>query len=203
MIIGDPKVFAIESEISRAFERPSTMALGFFVIHIAGRRFGVRSPEATLLACSYGEVGDRIDRRGSHTAGFVIEPAGRIADAVRDAIYAPDEEEMRLFGLSQAELSDRIHSSHLLWAPDGDEAFDDRSYVIHFDAGDRVRLIGFRSRDADYHHDPATLAEMWIDAGAFYGVLARWHLQFHAEWQAAPKEKEEPNQPPASGGAPS
>jgi hypothetical protein len=197
MIVGDPTIFALESGISRAFERSGALALGFFVIHIAGRRFGVRSPEATLLACSHGEVRDRIDRRGWHIAAFAIESASEIADAVRTAIYAPEEEGKRLFGFSQPELSEQVHSSHLLWAPDGDEAFNDSSHVVHFDAGDRVRLIGFKSREVDYRHDPATLTDIWLDADAFYGVLSRWHSQFHAEWLAAPKfPEEESNQAP-------
>ena len=35
----------------------------------------------------------------------------------------------------------------LVSAPDGDEAFDDGSYVLQFDVGDRVRLIAFKRPD--------------------------------------------------------
>ena len=52
MIIGDPKVFAIESCISIAYEELGARALGFFVIHIGGRCYGVREPDATWLACT-------------------------------------------------------------------------------------------------------------------------------------------------------
>lgn len=190
MIVGDSSTFALESGLSCAFEAPGKLALGYFSIHIADCCFGVREPDATLMACSHNEVGNRIGRRGLHTASFAIEPAGEIADAVRKAIYAPEEEGKRLLGLSQKELADRIYSNHLLWAPDGDEAFDDGSFVIHFDAGERVRLIGFKSRETSYEHDPATLAEVWTDSGLFYDVLSRWHSQFLTEWRAAMKHPE-------------
>ena len=45
-----------------------------------------------------------------------------------------------------------------MWAPDGDEPFDDASYVLQFDVKDRVRLIAFKSSEG-YLHDPATLSD--------------------------------------------
>jgi hypothetical protein len=56
MIVGDPSVFAIESEITRAYERLSFRALGYFVIYVCGRSYGVRAPDATMLACSFDAV---------------------------------------------------------------------------------------------------------------------------------------------------
>ncbi len=37
-----------------------------------------------------------------------------------------------------------VWDSKLMWAPDGDEAFDDGSYVLQIDSGSLVRLIGFK-----------------------------------------------------------
>jgi hypothetical protein len=56
MICGDPSTFAIESNISRAFHRLSSRALGRFTVHLRGRRYGVFEPDATLLACSLDEI---------------------------------------------------------------------------------------------------------------------------------------------------
>lgn len=193
MIIGDPSTFAIESGTTRAYERLSFRALGYFLIHIRGHCFGVRAQDASMLACSLGEVESRIARRGSHTAPFVTESGGDIADAIRVAIYAPEEEERRLFGMSQAELSTILCSQHLIWAPDGDEAFDDGSSVLQFDAGDRVRLIGFRSGE-NCLYDPATLSDLWLDASVFYETLDQWRRSFLAEWRAAQKISEEEDQ---------
>ena len=72
MIIGSPVTFAIESEISRAYAMVGARALGFFVLLIAGERYGVRAPDASLLACSLDEVELRLSRRGSHIAPFAI-----------------------------------------------------------------------------------------------------------------------------------
>lgn len=170
MIVGDRSTFAVESAITKAYARLSFRALGFFVIYVGGRRYGVYKPDATLLACSFDEVGNRIARRGEHAAPFAAElDAGKIADAVRNAIYAekPDES---FFGNPRSEFRDLIYSNHLLWAPDGDEAFDDGSYVLQFDVEDRVRLIAFKT-DEGYRHDPKTLSAVWLAADDFYQIL--------------------------------
>lgn len=190
MIAGDSSLFAIESGITKAYERLGLRAWGFFVIHIGGRSYGVRDPEATLLACSFDAVVERLARRGTHTAPFATEPdGGKIADAFREAEYAPAQRDKMFWGLSRTEFSEFFRSDRLLWAPDGDEAFDDSSFVLHFDVGDRVRLIAFRLRPwkEDYRHDPASLRDVWLEADAFYRILELWRVRFEAEWRATPK----------------
>ena len=56
MIIGDPAIFAIESEITRAYKRLSLRAMGFFLIHVSGRTYGQSSPDSTMLACSFDAI---------------------------------------------------------------------------------------------------------------------------------------------------
>ncbi|MGA9793666.1 MAG: Imm42 family immunity protein [Terriglobales bacterium] len=186
MIIGDPSVFAIESSITRAYERLSLRGLGFFVIYVNGRCYGKREPDNTMLACSHDVVEKCIAMRGSHAVPFATQSdAGKIADAFRNAIYA----EMRLesyFGIPLSEFSDMIWSRQIVWIPDGDEAFDDGSYVLQFDVQDRVRLIAFKSGPG-YLHDAATLSDIWLAADDFYRVLQHWHDAFEVEWASAPK----------------
>ncbi len=183
MIIGDPSTFAIESGITTAYNRLSLRGLGFFTIFIDGMRYGVHSPDATMLASSLDSVEARLARRGAHTATFANGVGGTvIADAVRDALYAPDQEAQTFFGMSRPDFESLICSNHLLWAPDGDEAFDDQSYIFQADAGDRVRLIGFRSTSG-YHHDAGSLRDLLLDADVFYGVLRQWRDGFLADWK--------------------
>jgi hypothetical protein len=165
MIVGNPSIFAIESQITKAYESLSMRALGFFVVHIGGRSYGVREPDATMLACSFDEVKDRLTCRGKYTAPFATElDAGKIADAFRNAIFADDPDKTS-FGIPLAEFRSLFYttSNDRMWAPDGDGAFDDGSYVLQFDVKDRVRLIAFKSGD-NYRHDPATLSDVWIPA---------------------------------------
>jgi len=123
---GDKKSFAIESEITEAFERPGLRALGFFVVYIGNYRYGVHAPRATMLACSFDEVKRRMANRGKHMAPFANESdASRIAIAVDKAIYASRDEGEIIFDTSLLELRKRIGVHKLLWAPDGDAAFDD------------------------------------------------------------------------------
>jgi hypothetical protein len=120
-----------------------------------------------------------------HLAAFGAEPsAAKIVDAVRAAFYDEDRQGDRFFGLQATELCDVLASNEIVWAPDGDAAFDDGGHVLHFDQGDKVRLIAFKNvgnaRDVI-----STLAEVWLDAGQFYHVLSEWEGLFQAEWMAA------------------
>lgn len=189
MIVGDTSVFAIESSITRAYERLSFRALGFFVIYITGRCYGIRSSEATLLANSADEVERRIARRGSHTAPFASSNADEIAHAVRRALYTECGDGELFFGMPLAHFKDVIRSQHLLWAPDGDEAFDDGSYVLHFDVEDRVRLIAFTSTSNSLF-DPASLRDAWLLLDDFYRILRNWRDRFEVEWASLPKAKD-------------
>jgi hypothetical protein len=186
VIIGDPSVFAIESGITSAYERLSFRALGFFVIHVGDRRYGVYAPQSTMLACSFDEVERRIADRGGHTAPFSAEfDAGKIAHAFRNAMYSGEPDKI-FFGIPLPEFRELLFSNHLVWAPDGDQAFDDGSYVLQFDVKERVRLIAFKMSE-DYLHDRNARSDVWLKADTFYDVLERWHNAFESEWAAAPK----------------
>jgi len=183
MLIGDPSEFAVESGITKAYERLSFRALGYFVVHISGYRYGVFEPDATMLACSFDEIERRITGRGHHVAPFSSEnDGGKIAEAYLAAIYAPNQEANSLFAISQARFRDLIYSNHLSWAPDGDEAFDDSSHILQFDLGNRVRVVGFKCVDDGYRHDPNTLVDILLNADKFYEILQRWRDAFADEW---------------------
>ena len=120
MIVGDPSVLAIESQISEAYEQPSLMALGSFVIHVGGQPYGRQSPDGSILACSFGEIEDRIADRGTRIAPFSVEPdAGKIADAFLSCIYGETQKKAILAFrlLSSAGFSPRhwlIACGHLM-----------------------------------------------------------------------------------------
>lgn len=146
MIVGNTGQLAIESGITHAYDGPGFPALGYFCLHIGGQRCGVFDPEATMLGNSLDEVERRFLNRGSHVTPFASESDGRaIADSVYRAIYAWDQEDKQFFGIGHADFKAMIHGTRIMWAPDGDEAFDDGAYVLQFDVGDRVRLIAFKA----------------------------------------------------------
>lgn len=188
MIIGNITQFAIESFVAQAYERLSFRALGHFVIHINGQKYGVDSPDATLLACSFDEVNNRLVRSGSHTAPFATESdANKIANAVCAAIYSEEMKDEDYLGMSHSELHNIIYTNKLIWAPDGDEAFDDGSHVLQFDVENQVRLIGFKREVSETHIVIHTLTDLWVDAAEFYDILLIWHDNFEAEWKLALK----------------
>jgi Immunity protein 42 len=183
--IGDISIFAIESEITRAFERPSWRGLGFFVIHVGGQSYGIKTPGQSMLACSFDEVGTRIIGRGTHHAPFAEAAAIDIANAYTSAVYLDNNGKKTYFGMSEAQFAKTLYSNSLVWAPDGDEAFDDGSYVLQFDVGDRVRLIAFKRPEQLV--DPASVREVWLSCDAFYNTLREWRDGFMAEWESLPK----------------
>ena len=79
-------------------------------------------------------------------------------------------------------------SKDRMWAPDGDQAFDDGSYVLQFDVNERVRVIAFRGGKG-YRHAPDTLSDVWLPIDDFYGILQHWHDAFETEWARTPKRK--------------
>jgi hypothetical protein len=185
MIVGDTLIFAIESELLYAFEKPSWRGMGFFLIHIAGQSYGIKSPGQSMLACSFDEVGTRIKGRGTHQASFAEAPAIDIANAYTRAVYLDNDGNETYFGMSEAQFTNTLNSNALVWAPDGDEAFDDGSYVLQFDVGDRVRLIAFKRPDRLV--DPASVREAWLSSNSFYNTLGEWRNSFMAEWESLPK----------------
>ncbi len=185
MTIGQPSLFAIESSITEAYDRRSLLALGYFALHIGGLVYGQIASDSTLLACSFDEVERRIAERGTHVAPFQSENSTEIANAFRSAMYS-DEPLPRYFTLEYREFADTIRSRRIVWAPDGDEAFDDSSYVLQFDVGDLVRLIAFRCPSGMYHDSPS-LRDVYLPADDYYGILRNWHAAFKAEWAAMPK----------------
>lgn len=187
MIVRDPSRFAIESEIVDAYERLSLRALGSFMIHVAGCRFGVPDLKATMLACSFEAVQRRLTNRGKHEASFATESAAGIADAFRGAHYS-EAPSASYFEIPLAYFQESFYSADLIWAPDGDQAFDDGSYVLQFDVGDQVRLVAFRSVVGNVHH-PGTLAEVWLPAAEFYVALEQWRDRFESEWASSPKKE--------------
>jgi len=185
MIIGNPDLFAIESVITEAYERLGLRGLGYFVIHVAGGNYGVKEPDATMLACSFDEVGRRLAERGSHVPIFPIDAnAGEIAHAFIRTGYTICEEGEQFFGMSAPQF--REATKRLEWAPDGDAAFDDGSYVLQVEDAKNVRLIAYVSTP-EYAYAPATLREVWLSSEVFYETLRSWRDCFEAEWVSAPK----------------
>jgi hypothetical protein len=159
--------------------------LGYFVIHVSGRRYGKKSSGQTMLACSFDEVERRIRDRGTHQASFATEGALEIANAYTRAIYVDHDDSETFLGMSDKLFRELVNSNSIAWAPDGDEAFDDGSYVLQFDVDERVRLVAFTRPEALV--DPASIREVWLPAADFYDTLQRWRDAFLMEWESLPK----------------
>lgn len=118
---------------------------------------------------------------------FTDGEAGVIADAFRAAVYG-EEYGKPYPGFALDQAAQIFISSRICWAPDGEETFDDGSYVLQFDSGSRVRLIAFTLRE-DGKYDPPTLTDIWLESDHFYGVLQDWRSRFLGDWELLPKTR--------------
>ena len=124
-----------------------------------------------MLACSFDGVVARIQGRGTLQAPFAEAAALDIANAYTSAVFPESNENQTYFDLTEAQFTKILFSNYLVWAPDGDGAFDDSSYVLQFDVGNRVRLIAFRRPDSLLN--PSSVREAWLSSDAFYNTLCR------------------------------
>jgi len=179
--------FAIESFISILEPERGLMALGYFLIKIKGTSYGVKEEDATSLACSYDEVVRRLEMRGKHIApaDLIKLPSLELAQIIYSSIYykISDEHNSWKYHIPRDTLAKMIYKNNLIWAPDGDEAFDDCSNVFQFDIDEKtVRLIGFKDTK-DYKVDESTLNDITMNSDDFYSILKEWAENFYKEWQ--------------------
>lgn len=180
MIKGDADNFAIESMIHEVFPKESLMALGSFLIHVAGKTYGVSSPTATMLACSFDSVRRRIANRGKHKADFSQEQSQKIVDRYLKLYYADSAEKDAASTFDYESCRFQIESNDLVMAPDGDAAFDDLSHVLQFDLGEKVRIIAFRNCP-NKSETFESISELVLDEKVFYSVLESWAISFAKE----------------------
>lgn len=191
MIIGDPETFAIESKITRAYKSPGKRGLGFFVIYVGGRHFGFKESDATILATAFDGVCRRIAGRGSHNSQLPLDAdAMKIAVAFSHENYVGNMADVQLYGIPWPAFFRILDSNGCVWAPDGEEGFDDHSRVLQFDEGDTVRLIAFHDT-AGYEVEPGSLREVRLSQEYFYAILEEWRSRFENEWLSRPKEPED------------
>ncbi|WP_158229086.1 Imm42 family immunity protein [Chitinimonas sp. BJB300] len=185
MVFGNPKTLAIESSITEPYEQLSQLALGYFVIVVGDKSFGVKAPDATLLSCSYYAVKERLERRGTHSVSFESDSDPiKIVDAYLASVYQDNRQNETFFGLSSNDFSEEIHSKNIVWAPDGDQAFDDGSHVLQFDIGNKVRLIAFKNEGKLEEVIP-TMSETWLSSDEYYSTLQEWLKAFDTEREKA------------------
>jgi hypothetical protein len=177
MIIGDIRTFAIESEVSEFSKRLSLRGLGYFVVHISGEQFGVKSPRATMMANSFDEVCRRLSEQGSHVAPFAATlDAYHLASLVQEALYGDVSTSFHL-----KDIAATLEERKLIWAPDGDAAFDDGAVIVQIDEETHVRLVAFRNSPSS-SGGPINLQELRIASDNYYDTLRKWSEAFLAEW---------------------
>jgi hypothetical protein len=185
LLCGDKSRFAIESGISQFHTERSLLGLGYFVIHMNGVTYGVKEPDATALACSHQEVMKRLALKGIHRAEFGDRwDSYTLAYELHNFIYNPAQENDYL-NMSIEQIKSSMYGKNIMWAPDGDEAFDDGGHIIQFDLGDRVRIVAWKSPDKGYAVNPKSVQECYLPFEEYYQILEDWSSEFFQQWELA------------------
>lgn len=172
--------FAIQSDVSRFCPEEHVVAIGYFNVRINQVVFGVKKDTATLLACSLQEVEKRLLERGKHLSPFAdVASDVEIARAYCERAYGADIDGRLFLGLTSDQFGIILRENSWLWAPDGDEAFDDGSTILQFDHGDRVRLVGFK--DVSGVLSEESISGIWLSSNTFYSTLVEWLQSFKSE----------------------
>lgn len=178
LIVGDPRRFALETRVDRAFSRLSYCALGYFVVHMMGEVYGIREQDATLLGCSYDAICRRLERKGSHFGSFATGLlANEVANCFRMAYYEGSFSETKCLGLSPDQIVEEALKNDLIFAPDGDEAFDDGSNILQFDLESEVRLVAFKNCPSE-NISIGSISEIYMPIDEFYEILTFWRDDF-------------------------
>jgi hypothetical protein len=188
MLIGDTN-FSIESYISSAYSNRGILGIGYFIVHLKGVTFGVKEDDATCLACSFDAVNDRIANKGKHIGphDFILGDALFVANFVRQSLFAKENTIDYKSDILNKQMARIINKNQLLWAPDGDAAFDDRSNILQFDIGKQVRLIGYKCICGN-EIDVDSIRDLYLDADCYYNILKKWSEEFINEWNTMDKK---------------
>jgi len=182
ILSGNPNELAIESYVDEFLPEKSWRAIGCFLIHVGGRRFGVERPRATALACSFDEVRERLRCRGKH----IFSPseqvgATEIAFRVLNSRYCREFSGFEMKPEWADELDQVLFKNKLIWAPDGDAAFDDGGHIIQIDEGDMCRIVAFNNGETD-RDTRESVVDVRLSCRRFYDILAQWSGQFEDDW---------------------
>ncbi|MEN2711105.1 hypothetical protein ACQKOH_06405 [Sphingomonas sp. NPDC092331] len=182
ILTGDRTALAIESYVDEFIASRSQMGIGYFLIHAGGKRYGVEDPRACAMGSSYSEVLSRLRREGEHVLTFASRIDARdLAIHVVNHIYDRGFSEPVLPPEWKQEIDALLYANALIWAPDGDAAFDDGSHVLQIDDGDKVRIIAFVNADTQGELE-SSLADVTTERAHYYAVLREWAQKFELQW---------------------
>lgn len=97
---------------------------------LRGHVYGVKDADAIMLANSPAEIEHLIRKRSSHTAAFEAGDAEEIVSAYLVPEYEEEVPGEKFVELSRKQFNEAIFAADLLWAPDGDAAFDDDATFV-------------------------------------------------------------------------
>lgn len=136
MIFGDKSSFAIEIEIDEIYN-DCFIGDGFFIVFINGVFYGRRERNATSFPSTLNQLSYFID----NMINTDISLENKSKEDISIGYYCQNYSEKNLSCYNKDFLEKTCNL--ITWSPD--EAFDDGSYVIHFDNAGKTRIIGFKS----------------------------------------------------------
>ncbi|MBB4100454.1 hypothetical protein GGR46_004026 [Sphingomonas kyeonggiensis] len=183
ILVGNPEMLAIESCVDEFVAQKSQMGIGYFLIHVGGRQYGVKKPRACVMGNSYNEIVSRISQDGKHILNSSSKiDSKELSIYILNSIYNRGFEGGVIPSQWSKEIDDNLYANALIWAPDGDSAFDDGSHVVQVDDGQFARITAFINAETQDEFENS-ISDVILRRETFYETLGAWAREFDGQWK--------------------
>ncbi|NIJ64636.1 hypothetical protein FHR20_001567 [Sphingomonas leidyi] len=159
------------------------MGIGYFLIHVGGKQYGVKKPRACVMGNSYNEIVSRISQEGEHRLSFSSKiDSKELSIYIANSIYNRGFEGGVIPAQWSKEIDDSLYANALMWAPDGDSAFDDGSHIVQVDDEQRVRITAFVNAETQGEFENS-ISDVILGQETFYETLGAWAREFDGQWK--------------------
>lgn len=136
MLFGSKDSFAIEIEINNFFHNKH-VGEGKFIVYLKNEIYGVNKEFATTFLC----IKDELYNFYKNFINSDIELCSYSSIEIAKSYYLQNYSDIDISYLNSDLLK---RTKHLIsWSPES--AFDDGSFVMHFNNNEKTRIIGFKS----------------------------------------------------------
>ena len=170
MIVGDRSRFAVEIELHPDSPKSISTGFGLYRFWIADQPYGRSAPDASCLAASCDALRERLGQRGHHDATGM--PTGNPLGILERAYWLIYRVTDVHIASRQASAQEVAQARRLMMAPDGDEAFDDGSFVVQWDDRGVVGLAAGLVGEGDGPMIVDPVRSIRLGTVDFYDVVA-------------------------------
>lgn len=169
MLFGNKLEFAIEIEVNNLFY-DEYIGEGKFLVYINNHIYGRNEEFATTFLC----IIDQLKRFSEFSINANVDLRNFSGYEIALSYYCQNYSTKENKQLEEKLISDSKHLE--VWSPES--AFDDGSYVIHFDSDEHCRILAFKSclENNEYTVNKQSVNEITIDSSVVKTIFTKAYL---------------------------